>query len=554
MACLAVLLALLLQQSSGRQDDLVEYAVVVHPDNPTKSVSSERLRHIFRAEVQQWSDRETIELLMPRSGTGVKHVLLDRVYDMTDLQLKRYWTRLIYQNEIVEAPPTMPSPAVALRVLERTRGSITVVPVDEVPKKPSFRIIAIDEKTPGTEGYPLVQLPQMVARSRPTPGENVRASDASVWLDQEPPDPVPLAQDEELLERVATLERMMSGESGDGPDQRPSLNLHFFAHMEAEIEREMSGGETSREGAFSIEVLDMLTTSALTDRLSVLTETVIEAQDEGDYEIEIERLLLKYRFSDALNIQAGRFLTTLGYWNSRYHHGEWLQTSIDRPEVLDFEDDSGLLPIHNVGIRLKGAAHTDVVSVDYALEVANGRGPTPDTPQVKLDENDMKAWNLSVGVQPSFLPGLRVGGGVYLDDIPANDDDERGPLHGPLEEIITNVYCAYDDARWELMAEYFDLEHDDGFVTTDSSGWYVQVGRHIGDWTPYARFDGLKRDDNETFWDSPEDSSTSAFGIRYDVAQWASLTAQYEHADTDAPPGDDDERTRTFVIQASFTF
>ncbi|NOT30580.1 MAG: hypothetical protein HOP15_09065 [Planctomycetes bacterium] len=518
--------------------------VVVHPENPTRSITRTELRRILRAEVQEWSSRDTIQLLLPRSGSSEKRVLLDLVYDMNDLQLKRYWTRLIYEHRIVEAPLSVPSPAVALRTLERMRGSLTVVPASALQGSVRAKVLAIDGILPGDEGYPLwLDSPSIVEHRASTPK---RVSEASAARDEEPA--AASAEQQEVLERLATLEEALATQR----DGMPSLSWRLFGHMEAEYEEDSTAGEPPANNAFSIEVLDLLITSALSERFSILTETVFEALDDNEFDIEVERLILKYRFSDALSIQGGRFLTTLGYWNSKYHHGEWLQTSIDRPEILNFEGDDGILPLHSVGVSLKGAFFGEALSADYALEVANGRGPTPDEAQDKLDANDEKALNLSIGLQPSAVPGLRLGGGTYIDNIPMNIDPGAGQVHGDLDERITNAYWAYEDSHWEAMGEYFWIDHEGAGVATESSGWYLQVGRRLADFVPYVRLDAAHLDDQDPYFGTSDDTSTVALGVRYDPVRWVALTLQYERTNIDAPAGDPNGRTNTVVLQATF--
>lgn len=67
-------------------------------------------------------------------------------------------------------------------------------------------------------------------------------------------------------------------------------------------------------------------------------------------EAELERLLLGFDASDSITIWAGRHHTFTGYWNTEFHHGAFLETSITRPAITEFEDDDGILPTHATGI------------------------------------------------------------------------------------------------------------------------------------------------------------------------------------------------------------
>ena len=37
--------------------------------------------------------------------------------------------------------------------------------------------------------------------------------------------------------------------------------------------------------------------------------------------------------SDRLKVSFGRYHTPINYWNTAFHHGQWLQTTISRPDA-----------------------------------------------------------------------------------------------------------------------------------------------------------------------------------------------------------------------------
>ena len=54
-------------------------------------------------------------------------------------------------------------------------------------------------------------------------------------------------------------------------------------------------------------------------------------------ESELERLKLGWQTGDNSMLWFGRFHTTSKYWTTEYHHGQYLQTSITRPSVDEWE-------------------------------------------------------------------------------------------------------------------------------------------------------------------------------------------------------------------------
>jgi len=510
-----------LLQTSG--DTRIDHAVVVHAENSIEGLSETEFRRIFRASQQFWPGNRPIELLMPKTGSSAKAVLLERVYGMNSNQLKRFWMKLIYQNKISSMPRTVGSAVVTSRMVERIGSSIAIVPDPDLLEGAGVKRVSIDGKLPGDPDYGLWTTPDLAAQAD-IPGRR-RPTEASA--------------------------RLEAWEDASDPDPFPTLEVRLFGHGEFEYEKETTSGGVEKMSGFSIESLDTLVTSALSEHYSVLAEAIVEREEDGSYRVELERLLLKARYNDLLNVSFGRFLTGIGYWNSRYNHGEWLQTSIDRPEVLDFEDDTGLLPLHSVGISVEGAHHSEHASVDYTVEITNGRGPVQSMVQSGADANRSKALNLRLGVEPACVPGLRFGGGVYLDTLPENTDAAEGPLHGEVDETIENIFIAYENADWELMGEYFWLEHDESGALAKSKGWFVQVGRRLGDWTPYVRLDGLDRSDDTTYLDSTDDGETVAIGLRRELGGSSALTIQYENAEITADDGEVEE-TDTLVAQFSF--
>ena len=89
------------------------------------------------------------------------------------------------------------------------------------------------------------------------------------------------------------------------------------------------------------------------DRFSVFSEiTLTRKRGNTDFIFVVERLFARYDYSDQYKLSFGRYHTPIGYWNSAFHHGSWLQTTVDRPETMKF--GSNIVPIHFVGGLLEG--------------------------------------------------------------------------------------------------------------------------------------------------------------------------------------------------------
>jgi len=115
--------------------------------------------------------------------------------------------------------------------------------------------------------------------------------------------------------------------------------------------------------------------------------------DEGA--AELARFQLGWRFVPQTTAWIGRFHNPQGYWNTQYHHGAYLQTSISRPGIEQFDDDGGVLPSHFIGAQLDG---TRPLGQDGSLRYELGMGVSG-----QLDEEGLES-PLLIGPQRSADP------------------------------------------------------------------------------------------------------------------------------------------------------
>jgi hypothetical protein len=69
------------------------------------------------------------------------------------------------------------------------------------------------------------------------------------------------------------------------------------------------------------------------------------------YTADVERSIIRYDYNDHFKCPAGRYHTPINYWNTAYHHGLWLQTTISRPEMIRWRR---FLPVHFLGMLAEG--------------------------------------------------------------------------------------------------------------------------------------------------------------------------------------------------------
>lgn len=72
-------------------------------------------------------------------------------------------------------------------------------------------------------------------------------------------------------------------------------------------------------------------------------------------EHELERLQVGWHILPGKSLWVGRFHNSLSFWNTQMHHGDFLQSSLSRPAVANFEDEHGPLPAHISGFLLESS-------------------------------------------------------------------------------------------------------------------------------------------------------------------------------------------------------
>lgn len=227
----------------------------------------------------------------------------------------------------------------------------------------------------------------------------------------------------------------------------PRLTLRGFSNVDFAVHEE------GLSDTYALGQFDTFMTSALSEKVSVLAEIVFEFGEDNTAVLDVERVQIKWAPSDLFNLTAGRMHTPLGYWNQTFHHGAWFQTTAGRPEMYLFEDDGGILPVHEVGVQAAGTWQTPAAAVKYSVSLVNGRGRIPDEILNVQDASDGKAVNLLVGLAPAAVPGLELGANAYLDTIPPAGETDS------IRERILGGYLVYLQHGVELLAEASHIRH-----------------------------------------------------------------------------------------------
>ena len=260
----------------------------------------------------------------------------------------------------------------------------------------------------------------------------------------------------------------------------------------------------------------------LSDRLAFFGEVSATARPDG-FGIEVERAILRYDFADAFKLSAGRYHTPISYWNTAYHHGTWLHTTVARPELVKF--GGTFLPVHFVGLLAEGTVPGPTLGLSYTAGVGNGRGTILSRGGDAGDANGQRAVLAGLAIEPAALFGLEIGGAVYRDQIGA------GVL--AVDETIFSAHVAWKKEAPEVLAEYARVLHaPQQGETTASDAYYAQLAYRLPEpltsVKPYARYEMIDVPTDDVVF-GPLDLGYEAIvaGARYDFSTLASLKGEY---------------------------
>jgi hypothetical protein len=298
---------------------------------------------------------------------------------------------------------------------------------------------------------------------------------------------------------------------------------------------------------FALGQFNLFITSKLSDKFSVLSELVVEADPNNAVGLDLERLLLQYSPSDYFHVAAGRYHTAIGFYNTAYHHSTWLQTTVDRPFLFAFEDEGGVLPIHNVGLTSYGAIPSGRLGLNYIAEIGNGRAsrsPLDEAVQNVQDENNGKSFNLGLYARPTSVRGLQAGVSVYRDTLHPDFTSKIG-------QTIWAGHVVYQRPKFEFLNEAVAIRHAvNGGGTFVTPGFYSQISRAWKSVRPYFRYEYINAPRLEPMFRDVGLIHGPVTGIRYDFSEFAAWKLEYNRVmRRDGLPAINGLRT-----QVSFTF
>ncbi len=261
-----------------------------------------------------------------------------------------------------------------------------------------------------------------------------------------------------LIAAAAGLTVAVPARAQDHPSppagQYPSLKISGFGDIN--FGRTTNAADTK---GFTLGQLALHMISQLSPRVTFFGEISFSPRTDAGtgspaatgFNVEVERMILRFDHSDRLKVSFGRYHTPINYWNTAFHHGAWLQTTITRPEMIRF--GSQFLPVHFIGGLVEGSVPAAGWNLNYKAGLGNGRSAVISRAGDAGDANEKPAWLANLSAKPDRAYGLEFGAAVYGDSV------ER--LDRTFDEQIVSGHFVWHKEAPEVIAEVAGVRHRD---------------------------------------------------------------------------------------------
>jgi hypothetical protein len=263
-------------------------------------------------------------------------------------------------------------------------------------------------------------------------------------------------------------------------------------------------------------------------------------------------MLLRYDYNDIFKISVGKYHTPINYWNTAYHHGLWLQTTIARPEMIKFGGQ--FLPVHFIGVLGEGEVPSGPLGLNYQVGMGNGRSTDIARAGDFGDVNNNRAYVVNFFSKPIHIPGFQIGTSVYGDEITS-----AAAGFPRTRELINSAHIVWIHETPEFLAEFANVRHyvPQTGQTFNSQGYYIQMAYRLPwfdkKWKPYYRYEHIHLPVGEPVFsiqNNIQNFEGSTAGVRFDFTDFAALKAEYRNTQN----GAGQPRYNGVFLQSSFTF
>lgn len=335
-----------------------------------------------------------------------------------------------------------------------------------------------------------------------------------------------------------------------------SHGVEFGAFGDLRFSSSTVEGEHS---AFALGGFDLYATQKIDENTRAFVEYVFEDTGEG-FVIDLERLFVTRKLSNALNVGIGRIHNPLGHWNRTYHHGVLIQDTVSRPSFIDFEDGEGaILPMHVVGLTATGEFDQQFGLIGYEFAVGNASSIDTSTAgfaanagnKPEIDVNNIssptgaKMVSLRVTAQPHNLP---VKLGVFGMTNPISESSETGVTtfgERLVDQRVLGMDFRYAAGAFDVLSEYFHISNDNQVAASGDPGshtsraYFIQAGYRVLPATKVVyRFEDMSFSAEDSYFQllGTEEGKHHVVALRYDLDESNAL--MFEVNRTDLEDGD----------------
>jgi len=341
-----------------------------------------------------------------------------------------------------------------------------------------------------------------------------------------------MARRQAFLAMLVLLAPIAQAGGSDGSDEHGRSNWLLFGNADANALE----GDASLYDSTDLVVAADLLGSWETGSFRILGELFLSTEEQ-----ELERLQLGWEVVPETYAWLGRFHQPGSAWNTRYHHGQFLQPSITRPTIESWEDEGGVLPQHLVGAlgetRLQLADESG-----FLLAAGAGIGPVM-TPSGLAPVSLFHARGVerrpTFSFRAAFLQDLASDDGIELvamrSEIGLSDSGYAGPSsHVDLDAVGLSLGWALQ--RWQLVSTIYAMNAKfvgDGGGNDEFFAGYLQLSRKLGrGLSLLGRFEGSAHTNDSRYLALFPDfvSQRAVFDLRWDLAPQQALSLEFAAA------------------------
>lgn len=276
-----------------------------------------------------------------------------------------------------------------------------------------------------------------------------------------------------------------------------NTQIRFFGHTGYTAEHDSTNKYTH---TFDVGSIEMLLTSQVTDRITVLAEPVITTSG-----VTLERLMLSYYWTDYLKVSAGKLYSPIGIWNTRfYHHVKVLTPTINQPAIIAEPEEWGPLDNNDTGVQLSGE-NISKARLGYKLLVGNGYANT------KYSDKTVTA---NVFAEPVDNLVIAVSG--RTDHLAPGTTTPRGDVLTEFDRInLFNASVMYMGDRIEFASEFYRIDVNTTTTSTRKmNSGFVYAGYKLNKFTPYVLYNKIDYDPSIA-WFTVNNFTGGTLGLRY---------------------------------------